>query len=129
MVFLGSSSSGIVVLLFATFVGGVSNLVAIVGFMVTTTSGLPDHEQGLATGLATMSQQVGIALGIPVMSAIATSRVQAVGGETPHSVLQGISTALTVNTAICLAAALVLALVLPGPRPGSACREPADRGA
>ena len=34
----------------ATFVGGIANLVAIVGFMVTATSGLPDDEQGLATG-------------------------------------------------------------------------------
>ena len=39
----------------------------------TATSGLPDGEQGLATGLTTMSQQVGITMGIPIMSAIATA--------------------------------------------------------
>jgi EmrB/QacA subfamily drug resistance transporter len=116
LVFLGSSSRGIVVVLLATFVGGIANLVAIVGFMVTATSGLPDHEQGLATGLATMGQQVGIAMGIPVMSAVATARVHDLGGETPHTVLQGISTALTVNVAVTLALALLLALVLPGSR-------------
>ena len=61
--------------LVATFVGGVANLVAIVGFMVTVTTGVPDREQGLATGLATMSQQVGITMGIPIMSAIVTAVV------------------------------------------------------
>ena len=33
--------------------------------MVTATTGLPDTEQGLATGLTTMSQQIGITMGIP----------------------------------------------------------------
>jgi EmrB/QacA subfamily drug resistance transporter len=113
LVFLGSSSGAIVLVLVATFVGGVANLVVIVGFMVTATSGLPDHEQGLATGLATMSQQVGIAMGIPVMSAIAAARVHALGAETHHNVLRGVSTALTVNVLLCLVTALVLAVALP----------------
>ncbi len=49
--------------------------------MVTATSGLADDVQGLATGLATMSQQVGITMGIPIMSAIATARIHALGGR------------------------------------------------
>jgi EmrB/QacA subfamily drug resistance transporter len=65
LVLLGADTSWIVLLLVATFLGGIANLIAIVGFMVTATSGLPDHEQGMATGLATMSQQVGITMGIP----------------------------------------------------------------
>jgi EmrB/QacA subfamily drug resistance transporter len=115
LVFLGQAGGWIVVLLVATFVGGIANLVAIVGFMVTATSGLPDEEQGLATGLATMSQQVGITLGIPVMSAIATARVGALGGVTPSHVLSGVSTALTVNAAICVLAAVLVAALLHGP--------------
>lgn len=55
------------------FIGAVGHVCAIVGFMVAATSGLPDHEQGLATGLATMTQQVAIALGVPVMSTVATA--------------------------------------------------------
>jgi EmrB/QacA subfamily drug resistance transporter len=51
LVFLGDSRGWLDVLLVATFIGGVANLVAIVGFMVTATAGLPDEEQGLATGL------------------------------------------------------------------------------
>lgn len=116
LAFLGDSSRSILVLLLATFVGGVANLVAIVGFMVTATSGLPDGEQGLATGMATMSQQVGITLGTPVMSAIATAAgATAVVGH----IVDGVSTALAVNAAICLIAAGLVAVALPGRRPAA----------
>jgi MFS family permease len=119
LVLLGTSSTWMVLLLIATFAGGVANLVAIVGFMVTATSGLPDTEQGLATGLATMSQQVGITMGIPIMSAIATARVHALGGETPTSVLSGVTTAIYVNTLLCLvSAAMVLAFLRPAKQNG-----------
>jgi EmrB/QacA subfamily drug resistance transporter len=118
LVFLGERSGWIAVLLVATFAGGIANLVAIVGFMVAATSGLPDGEQGVATGLATMSQQIGIAMGIPLMSAIATARVHALGSGGPDSVLSGVSLALTVNAALCAAAALLCAVLLrtPGDR-------------
>ncbi|GAA2730359.1 MFS transporter [Actinocorallia aurantiaca] len=115
LVFLGDRPWWIAVLLVATFTGGVANLVVIVGFMVTATSGLPDDEQGLATGLATMSQQVGITMGIPVMSAIATARIHALGDQAAHTVLSGVSTAVAVNTAVCVAAAVLLAVFLRRP--------------
>jgi hypothetical protein len=107
-------------LLVATFAGGVANLIAIVGFLVTATSGMPDHEQGLATGLATMSQQVGITLGIPIMSTIVTWRMHSLGAQTPTAELSGITTAITVNAALCVVAALAVGLFLRGyqPRPG-----------
>ncbi|MFF1354168.1 MFS transporter [Streptomyces sp. NPDC058297] len=110
LVALGTSGSWIWLLLTATFVGGVGNMLVIVGFMVTATSGLPDEEQGLATGLATMTQQVGITLGIPVMSAIATARM---GGATgPHAVLSGVSTAVLVNSLLVAAGSVLAALFL-----------------
>ena len=49
------------------------NMVAIVAFVVAGTSDLPDHEQGLATGLSTMAQQIGITVGIPLLSAVTTA--------------------------------------------------------
>ena len=112
LIFLGSGSGWIILLLIATFIGGIANLVAIVGFMVTATSGLPDNEQGLATGLATMSQQVGITMGIPIMSAITTARIHNLGGETPATVLSGITAAITVNAGLCVVAAIGVALFL-----------------
>jgi hypothetical protein len=60
-----------------------------------------------------MSQQVGITMGIPIMSAIATARINALGGETAHTLLSGVSTALLVNAALCAASALLLAAFLP----------------
>ncbi|NED15605.1 MFS transporter [Streptomyces sp. SID9124] len=117
LVALGSSGSWIWLLLAATFVGGIGNMLMIVGFMVTATSGLPDEEQGLATGLATMTQQVGITLGIPVMSAIATARMTALGDTGPAGVLSGVSVAVLVNSALVLAGA-VLAGVFLGERRG-----------
>lgn len=113
LAFLGSASGWTIVLLVATFAGGIANLVAIVGFMVTATSGLPDADQGLATGLATMSQQVGITVGTPIMSAIAAAAgASAASGR----VLHGVTTALAVNALICLLAAALVAAALPGRR-------------
>ncbi|MFB9235620.1 MFS transporter [Plantactinospora siamensis] len=109
LAFLGQLPGWLAVLLVATFVGGVANLVAIVGFMVTATSGLPDAEQGLATGLATMSQQVGITLGTPMMSAVVTAAGATAAGGVSH----GVSTALAVNAAACVAAAVLFARTLP----------------
>ncbi|TVU60214.1 MFS transporter [Paenarthrobacter nitroguajacolicus] len=114
LVLLSAEPASIGLLLVATFVGGVANLVVIVGFMVTATSGLPDTEQGMATGLATMSQQIGITMGIPVMSAVFTAQLLAVGASDATAVLSGVTVAITVNAVLCLAAALAVALFLNG---------------
>ncbi|MFC8538642.1 MFS transporter [Streptomyces sp. NPDC057249] len=112
LVALGTSGGWIWLLLAATFAGGVGNMLMIVGFMVTATSGLPDEEQGLATGLATMTQQVGITLGIPVMSAVATARMTALGDTGPAGVLSGVSVAVLVNSALVLAGAVLAGIFL-----------------
>lgn len=112
LVLLGVHRGGLWLLPAVTFVGGVANLVAIVGFMVCATSGLPDEEQGLASGLATMSQQVGITMGIPIMSAIAAARIHALGGDSAPHVLSGVTVAIGVNAVVCVVAALLIALFL-----------------
>ncbi|MBO1902462.1 MFS transporter [Leucobacter weissii] len=109
LAFAGDSRDWLVPLLILTFVGGIANLVAIVGYVVASTSGVPADKQGLATGLVTMSQQVGIALGTPVMSAIATGLVAA-------TLLPGLQLAIGVNAAIALGAAVLLALFLRLPK-------------
>jgi EmrB/QacA subfamily drug resistance transporter len=112
LVLLGDGRGWLGLLLAATFVGGVGNMLVIVGFMVTATSGLPDEEQGLATGLATMTQQVGITLGIPVMSAIVTTRAGAASSAAPHALLGGISLAVLVNAGLVAAGAVASAVFL-----------------
>ncbi|MBK3643355.1 MFS transporter [Streptomyces sp. MBT33] len=110
---LGATHSSLWLLLVATFAGGVGNMLVIVGFMVTATSGLADHEQGLATGLATMTQQIGITMGTPIMSAIATAAMTGTGAS---AILGGLKTAIAVNAAIVVLGALTSAVFLRGAR-------------
>ncbi|MCT4352758.1 MFS transporter [Streptomyces sp. Je 1-79] len=79
------------------------HLGAIISYGVTVTSGVPDREQGLATGLVTTTQQVGITVGIPLLGVLAT---------TGPSLYDGVRTVLAVDAAIVLAAALLVALGL-----------------
>ena len=106
---LGDDRSWMALMLVAGFAGGVGNMLVIVGFMVTATSGLADREQGLATGLATMTQQVGITMGTPIMSVVVTS-----AGAT--AILGGLKAAIAVNAAIVLLGLLTSALFLRGDR-------------
>lgn len=112
LVLISDAPGSIWLVLVATFIGGVANLVVIVGFMVTATSGVPGSEQGLATGLTTMSQQVGITMGTPIMSAVFTAVVLASTAPHAQAVLSGVTTAIWVNGGICIAAALAVALFL-----------------
>lgn len=119
---ISTDQASLVIVLIATFVGGVANLATIVGFMVTATTGLPDTEQGLATGLTTMSQQIGITMGVPVMSTIiAASLLQhGTSSAAPDQVLGAVLPAIGINAALCLAAALLVALFLRKPAPVTA---------
>lgn len=83
--------------------------------MVTATSGPADHEQGLATGLAAMTQQIGITVGAPIMSAIATVTMTGTGTGA-SAVLGGLRTALAANAALVVVGALASAAVLRGAR-------------
>ncbi|MBC2867075.1 MFS transporter [Streptomyces mexicanus] len=109
LVLLGDGTAWMGLLLPATFFGGVGNMLVIVGFMVTATSGLPDREQGLATGLATMSQQIGITLGTPIMSTVVTATA---GATTAGAVLHGVTVAIAVNAALVLLGVLIAATFL-----------------
>ncbi|WP_344841958.1 hypothetical protein [Nonomuraea dietziae] len=71
LVFLGADRMALVVLIPALFIGFFGHVTCIVAYTVTGTSGLPDEEQGLATGLTSMTQQVAITVGIPILSAVA----------------------------------------------------------
>ena len=121
LVLLGEATGYLALVLVATFVGGVANLVAIVGFMVTVTTGVPDREQGLVTGLATMSQQVGITMGIPIMSAIVTAVAHRTAGS--DHLLTGLSVAIGIDAALCLVTALLVGVLL---RPKSPTNETND---
>ena len=112
------TAASLALLLPATFIGGVGNMLVIVGFMVTATNGLPDEEQGLATGLASMSQQVGITLGTPVMSAVVTAA--SAGGATALAVQNGVTVAVAVNAGLVLLGVAAAVVFLRPARAGAA---------
>ena len=73
LVVLNDRSGSIVVYCIVGFIAAIGHMVAVVTFLVAATSGVETGQQGLATGLVTMTQQVGMTLGIPMVSAIATA--------------------------------------------------------
>ncbi|WP_327670318.1 MULTISPECIES: MFS transporter [unclassified Streptomyces] len=79
------------------------HLGAIISYGLTVTSGVPDEEQGLATGLVTSTQQIGITVGIPLLGVLAT---------TSTDLLTGAHTVITLAAAITLVAAALVALGL-----------------
>jgi EmrB/QacA subfamily drug resistance transporter len=97
---------------FLTDILGPSLLAAIglgFGFVTSTiaaVSGVEDREQGLASGLINTSQQIGGALGLAVLSTIATSRtdsVMASGGSTvPNALTEGFQSAFLGGAVIAL---------------------------
>ena len=99
LVGLGADRMALAILVPALFIGFFGHVGAIVAFTVTATSGLPDEEQGLATGLTSMTQQVGITVGIPILGSIAAT--QGAG-------LSGIHLALGVCVAVTLVSAVLV---------------------
>ncbi|MER6130058.1 MFS transporter [Streptomyces sp. NPDC001795] len=87
----------------AVSLASMCHLGAIISYGLTVTSGVPDEEQGLATGLVTSTQQVGITVGIPLLGVLAT---------TSSDLLTGVHTVMALDAAIVLVAAVLVALGL-----------------
>ncbi|MBQ1117256.1 MFS transporter [Streptomyces sp. C3-3] len=76
------------------------HLGAIISYGLIVTSGVPNEEQGLATGLVTTTQQVGLTVGIPLLGVLAT---------TQDTLFDGVRTVVAVAGAILLAAGAAVA--------------------
>ncbi|MFF1494815.1 MFS transporter [Streptomyces sp. NPDC058304] len=101
------AESGALVATVAVSVASMFHLGAIISYGLTVTSGVPDEEQGLATGLVTTTQQVGLTIGIPLLGVLATTQA---------SLFDGVRTVLAIDAAIVLAAAVLVGLGLGGGR-------------
>jgi MFS family permease len=81
------------------------HLGAIISYGLTVTSGVPDGEQGLATGLVTTTQQVGITVGIPLLGVLATTR---------ESLFDGVRLVLAIDAVVVVVAVIVVGVALKG---------------
>ncbi|MGW5197686.1 MFS transporter [Streptomyces spiralis] len=103
----------------ALCVASVGHMSVVVSYGINATSGLSDDEQGLAGGLITSSQQLGITIGIPVLSAVLAGRVNALrdaGRDTESAMLGGLHLGFGLDAALVLAAALLVGFGLFGVR-------------
>jgi hypothetical protein len=72
---------------------------------IQATSGVGDHEQGLASGLVQTSFQIGGAVGLAIVSAVVAGHA---GGSTdPDTLVEAYRIAIGVNLAIAVAGLLV----------------------
>jgi predicted MFS family arabinose efflux permease len=112
---LVGSNEGMLLATAAGSAGCAGHLVAIVSYGITATSGLTDDEQGLATGLVTTAQQMGLTIGVPVIAAVAaahTAALHSVGASAADALLGGYRLGFGVDAAIVACTALAIAAFL-----------------
>ena len=81
-----------------------------VGVTTAANAGVPSDKAGLAAGLLSTSQQLGMALGLAILSAIATTRTHhllAANAARPEALTSGYQRALLVCSLFVLAAAVI----------------------
>jgi predicted MFS family arabinose efflux permease len=117
---LGPQQAWVFLVIVAVGVSLFANVTGVVTYTVTATSGLPAGQQGLATGLTTMTQLVAITLGIPVIGAIAGSALSA-SAAPAGAALGGLHRGLAADVAInAVFAILVWAGLRHAPRAAAA---------
>jgi hypothetical protein len=90
---------------------------AFISMTIAATNGATEHEAGLASGLINTAQQIGGALGLGILVAVATARTESVvaSGEpsVAVAVTEGYSIGLLVGAALALTGAAMAAIMLP----------------
>jgi EmrB/QacA subfamily drug resistance transporter len=76
------------------------------------TTGLEDSDQGLASGLFNTSQQIGGALGLAILSTLATSKMSSAGGTETEALVTGFHWAFAGGAVIMIAALGVMLALL-----------------
>lgn len=70
LILLGDDQVWLWLLIPALFVGFFGHITAVVAATVTATSDVTDENEGLASGLLSMTQQVAVTVGIPILGAV-----------------------------------------------------------
>ncbi|MFI5660459.1 MFS transporter [Streptomyces sp. NPDC051684] len=100
---IGTGGASVWLATAAVSLASMCHLGAIISYGLTVTSGVPNAEQGLATGLVTSTQQVGMTVGIPLLGVLAT---------TSTDLLTGVRTVIALDAALVLVAAALVAIGL-----------------
>jgi EmrB/QacA subfamily drug resistance transporter len=98
-------------LLGPSLVVGFGGAFAFIAGTIAATTGVSGEQAGLASGLVNTSQQIGGALGLAVLIALATARTEAVDGPLPAALSEGFQTGFLGAAGLALIGAL-LALAL-----------------
>src|SRR5438094_4643512 len=103
------------VLIPAMLVTGVGAGLAFVSVSVAATAGVPERDQGVASGLIGTSQQVGTAVGLAVLVNIAGSVTKESHPQGAAAVIAGYHQAFVIAAAISVAAALIALIAIKRP--------------
>ena len=102
-------------LLLGMFAMGVGVGASFVAVSVAAVAGSTDTDAGLASGLVTTAQQIGGALGVAVLTAVAVARTEgdvAAGTALPAALTNGFADAFLIAAVIALASVALAALLL-----------------
>ena len=98
-----------------TVIVGLGSVTGLVTVTIAATSGVRERDQGLASGLLNTSQQIGSAIGLAILVAVATVRTEAIIANTGNSAIattSGFQAALGVGAGFAALGILVAVLMI-----------------
>jgi EmrB/QacA subfamily drug resistance transporter len=108
---------------------GVGAAFAFMAVILASTTGVPENEAGLASGLVNTSQQMGGALGLAVLAAVAAAYTAVLAGPNPDAVAalnSGYHAAFLAGAGCVLLGVLIAATLLKFAPPGDGAAQPQD---
>ena len=108
-------SDYVTILIPAMLVTGIGIGLAFVSVTMAATAGVPDRDQGVASGLIGTAQQVGTAVGLPILVNIAGSVTRVSLPQGVGAVIAGYHQAFVIAAAISVVAAIVALIVIKRP--------------
>src|SRR5437588_340054 len=108
-------SDYVTILIPAMLVTGIGIGLAFVSVTMAATAGVPDRDQGIASGLIGTAQQVGMAVGLAILVNIAGSVTRATLPQGPGAVVAGYHRAFVIAAAISFVAAIAALIAIKPP--------------
>jgi MFS family permease len=102
---------------------GIGAGTSFIALLTIAMADVPNADAGLASGIVNVSMQMTAAIGLAVLSTIATNRTKslsAAGSSLPAALTGGYHLAFLISAAFVALGALVAPILLRGPRPGDA---------